>query len=224
VGFFDEVEKSSNIKNIVEFGTNMVDVAKIVIIDFYTGKVMTTDKENFYSNIALKNAPDLKKKEFRLVYSMELTGYVTYYDLYRYDDLPFSADTPIENERTAVRILKGLGMYLSILRELMVRLEKKLGVELEVYGGIEKKGLKDVEGRNEGFKNKKNVKNGKGEINKMAGEYRRIIGDIEKQIDVEKDNEKLEKLKTLRDKVKKSYEDYKEEFRRNQNNLKKFDD
>jgi len=159
---------------------NEVDKKKDVeFVDFYIGKVRY--ERNIFFGIKCNDIV----KQYLPIYH----AYTTFYVNYNYSYLPRSSDSATESEKTTVKIMNGMGIYLSTLREIILSIEKRLLTDPAFK--------KEEPKLNQQLAKKVNEK----ESDKEYLEYREILREIDKQIFEEKNSGKKERLIKLREEV-----------------------
>ena len=174
-------DSNSYFSKILEIGINYSGNNIITIKDFYTNK----EREIKKGSNSNKNDTGL----YKIVKNL-YRGYYDYYTKYKLEYLPLSEDSKINKKKIAIRILNGLGVYLSVLREMLVLLiDKVLADEvMSKHQLIEKETNQKI----------KYINNRSEEKSRKNREYMEMMRLINKSIINEQDKNKLEELKKIK--------------------------
>lgn len=178
----------SNSEDIYRMGSQSLSENEVVIRDFYTNKSRYLVKSGDTLKANRGEIPDDKKIVYIVVRS-----YYELYEKYTFGNLPMSDDSPLNTLKNAVLILNGLAIYLNVLREMIILLEKKLMEDIVVKKLEESK--KEEKEKKE--KMEEELKMGKGRYL----QYREILRELDRQILVEKNKNKLNRLMKLKNNV-----------------------
>jgi len=161
-----------------------MDRREISIYDFYIGKRKTVENK-----LAKLQCKEIDVKRFFVLEDV----YNRFYSSYNLGLLPRANDSALDREKTSVLILKGIGIYLSILREMLLLLEKRL---------FNDPALRSVENKIKNEERKKMERQSSVQENTAEfREYKEILREIDKQIFEERNQAKKNRLIQLREKV-----------------------
>jgi len=174
-------DSNSYFSKILDIGIDHSGSNIITIKDFYTNK----DRDIKKGSNSNKNDIGLYK-----IFKNLYRGYYDYYTKYKFEYLPLSEDSKINKKKIAIRILNGLGVYLSVLREMLVLLIDKLLSDevMSKHQLIEKETNQKI----------KYINNRSEEKSRKNREYMEMMRLINKSIINEQDKNKLEELKKIK--------------------------
>ena len=186
---FKEKSKNCNlnVKNtddkLYNFGLESITKDFVEIVDFYTNKKKI---------INIKKIKDSGVDDIKCLFNLN-SAYQRYYKSYKFQYLPLEEDNGLLLEKTTVLILNGLAIYLTTLRDLIILLEKKLMSNSSIINikKEEEEMQKREKEREEGFKREK----------ERFYEYRAILRELDKQIAIEKNKNKRNKLLKLKERA-----------------------
>lgn len=180
-----------NFQSMVEdkFSENIYEKKReTMVIDFMIGK------KRYVNNDFYTKSCEEKSRGF-------LDLYVAYHKLYlsyNFTYLPRATDSAVDNEKTSVMILIGVGVYLNILRDMLLVLEKRLMSDPLLIQVKKEEEKAEVESREERERSNR--------AREEYREYREILREIDKQIFEERNKNKKDRLMKLREEVVKSVE------------------
>jgi len=174
-----------NFQSMIEdkFSENIYEKKReTMVIDFMIGK------KRYVNNDYYTKSCEEKSRGFLDLY----VAYNKLYLSYNFTYLPRATDSAVDNEKTSVMILIGVGVYLNILRDMLLVLEKRLMSDPLLIQ------VKKGESREEREKSNR--------AREEYREYREILREIDKQIFEERNKNKKDRLMKLREEVVKSVE------------------
>jgi len=132
-------------------------------------------------------------KDDKMAVYILVRSYGEMYRVYDYGNLPMSEDSSLQSLKNAVLILNGLVIYINVLREMIILLEGKLMDDVAVR--------KLEEGKKENKEKRERIEMELRQGKARYLEYREILRELDKQIMAEKNGNKLNRLRKLKEEV-----------------------